>query len=364
MMNQAGLEFEQPVLELERKNEELKRFASEEGMEVSGEVKQLEQKAEELKREIFHNLSPWQRTQLARHPRRPYALDYIERIMEEFTELAGDRVYGDDPAIVAGPARFDGQPIIVIGHQKGRDTKENLKRNFGMAHPEGYRKALRIMKMGEKFGLPIVTFIDTPGAYPGVGAEERGQAVAIALNLREMAVLRVPIVSVVIGEGGSGGALGIGVPNRLLMMENAVYFVCSPEACSAILWRDQARAPDAAKCLGITADDLKRLGVVDEIVPEPLGAAHRDQETAASNVARALKRNLDELSRLPADELVRLRVEKYRHIGRWIEKAATGPSTAPAESEQPGAVEQISDERTREKDATADTPPAVNPHQA
>ncbi len=260
-MNQVGLDFEQPVLELERKIEELKRFASEEGMDVTGEVSQLEIKAEQLKREIFRNLTPWQRTLLARHPQRPYTLDYVGMVMEEFTELSGDRLFGDDKAIVGGLARLDGRPLVVIGHQKGRDTKDNLKRNFGMARPEGYRKALRLMKLAEKFGLPIVTFIDTPGAYPGVGAEERGQAGAIALNLREMALLKVPIVSVVIGEGGSGGALGIGVPNRLLMMENAVYFVCTPEACSAILWRDRTKAADAARCLRITAEDLVRLNL-------------------------------------------------------------------------------------------------------
>ncbi len=342
-MNQIGLDFEQPVLELERKIEELKRFASEEGMDVTGEVSQLEHKAEQLKREIFRNLTPWQRTLLARHPQRPYTLDYVGMVMEEFTELSGDRLFGDDKAIVGGLARLDGRPLVVIGHQKGRDTKDNLKRNFGMAHPEGYRKALRLMKLAEKFNLPVVTFIDTPGAYPGVGAEERGQAEAIALNLREMALLKVPIVSVVIGEGGSGGALGIGVPNRLLMMENAVYFVCTPEACSAILWRDSTKAADAARCLGITVQDLVRLDVVDEVVPEPLGGAHRDAEGAAASVKSALVRNIRVLSKLTAEELVSSRIEKYRHIGKYREDSAgisaeVGTATAEAAAGTGGAT--------------------------
>jgi len=319
MNNGPILDFERPVAELEAKIEELRRLTIEQGVDFSDEIKQLEERLIQVKKEVFSNLTAWQRTLLARHPQRPYTLDYIRLIMDDFVELHGDRCFGDDKAIVGGLARLAGKSIVVIGHQKGRTTKENLIRNFGMPHPEGYRKALRLMKMAERFSIPVLTFIDTPGAYPGIGAEERGQAEAIARNLREMMGLRVPIVSVVIGEGGSGGALGIGVANRILMLENAVYFVCTPEACSAILWRDRAKAPDAARALCITAGDLKRLGVIDEIVPEPLGGAHRDVEKTAKNIKRVVLKHLKALCKLSQEEILQDRYEKYRKIGQFLE---------------------------------------------
>ena len=313
------LDFEKPIIELEKKIGELKKFTDSEEMDMLGEIKELEKKAEKLKKEIFANLTPWQRIQLVRHPRRPYTLDYIRLIMDDFQELHGDRSFSDDKAIVGGLAKFAGQPIVVIGHQKGRDTKENLRRNFGMSHPEGYRKSLRIMKLGEKFGFPIITFIDTPGAYPGIGAEERGQAGAIAENLREMSHLRVPIVSLVIGEGGSGGALGLGIGDRVLMLENAVYSVISPEGCAAIIWKERSKAPEAAKALNLTAQDLLGLGIIDEIIPEPLGGAHRDYEGSASNLKQVLKNNLEDLNKLSGKELVEKRYNKYRKMGKFLE---------------------------------------------
>ena len=248
-MNGIGLDFEKPILELERKIEELKKFTSSENIDLSSEIKKLEDKLDKVKKEVFEGLTPWQRIQIARHPKRPYTLDYIGLIMTDYAEIHGDRVFGDDKALICGFAKVDGQKVIVMGHQKGRDTKENLMRNFGSAHPEGYRKAMRVMKIGEKFKLPVIVFIDTPGAYPGIGAEERGQAEAIALNLMEMARIKVPIICFIIGEGGSGGALGIGVGDRICVLENAYYSVISPEGCAAILWKDRARAPDAAKAL-------------------------------------------------------------------------------------------------------------------
>ncbi|MFA6356670.1 MAG: acetyl-CoA carboxylase carboxyltransferase subunit alpha, partial [Candidatus Omnitrophota bacterium] len=248
-MNGTGLDFEKPILELERKVEELKKFTSSENIDLSSEIKKLEDKLDKVKREVFESLSPWQRVQIARHPKRPYTLDYIGLMMTDFVEIHGDRVFGDDKALICGFAKIDGQDVVVMGHQKGRDTKENLMRNFGSAHPEGYRKAMRVMHMGEKFKLPVIVFIDTPGAYPGIGAEERGQAEAIALNLMEMARLKVPIVCYIIGEGGSGGALGVGIGDRICVLENAYYSVISPEGCAAILWKDRTRAPDAAKAL-------------------------------------------------------------------------------------------------------------------
>ncbi len=313
------LDFEKPIVELERKIEELKKFTNSEEMDLSGELGELERKAEKLKKEIFASLTPWQRIQLVRHPERPYTLDYINLIMDDFQELHGDRSFSDDKAIVGGLAKLDGQPIVVVGHQKGRDTRENLRRNFGMPHPEGYRKSLRLMKLGEKFGLPIITFIDTPGAYPGIGAEERGQAGAIAENLREMSRLKIPLVSLVIAEGGSGGALGLGVGNKILMLENAVYSVISPEGCAAILWKERSKAPEAAQALNLTAQDLLRLGIIDEIIPEPLGGAHRDYEGSASNVKEVLKKNLEELSKLSGRELIEERYNKYRRMGEFIE---------------------------------------------
>ena len=306
-------------MELERKIEELRKFTSLEEMDLGDGIGKLERKAATLKREIFGNLTPWQRTQLARHHLRPYSLDYINLCMEDFQELRGDRIFSDDEAIVGGLAKLNGYSIVVIGHQKGRDTKENLRRNFGMSHPEGYRKSLRLMKLAEKFSFPVITFIDTPGAYPGVGAEERGQAEAIAENLKEMSCLETPLISVVIGEGGSGGALGLGVGNRILMLENAIYSVISPEGCAAILWKDRARAKEAAQALNLTAQDLLRLRIIDEIVPEPLGGCHRDYERAASNIKKALKRNLEDMSKLSKRELVEGRYKKYRRIGEFLE---------------------------------------------
>ena len=318
-MRPKDLDFEKPIEELERKIEELKGFAEKESIDVSAEIARLEAKAAEVKKEIFENLTPWQRTQVARHPNRPYTRDYIRMMLTGYTELAGDRCYREDRAMIGGFAYLGGKPVMVIGHQKGRDTKENLRRNFGMSHPEGNRKALRLLQMAEKFRLPILTFIDTPGAYPGVGAEERGQSGAIARNLREMAGLKVPIIATVIGEGGSGGALAIGVGNSILMLENAVYYVCTPEACAAILWRDRARAPEAARALAITVKDLKKLGIVDEMVPEPLGGAHRDPPGMARTLQEVLERHLEKFSRFEEKELVEQRYDKYRKMGEFVE---------------------------------------------
>jgi acetyl-CoA carboxylase carboxyl transferase subunit alpha len=315
----AGFDFEKPIEELEKKIAELKNFVSGKNIDLSSEVKRLEEKLEHLKKETYANLSPWQKVQLARHPKRPYTLDYISMIMTDFIELHGDRAFGDDKAIICGFAKIDNRKIVIMGHQKGRDTKENLKRNFGCAHPEGYRKALRVMQMAEKFGLPIVVFIDTPGAYPGVGAEERGQSQAIALNLREMAGIAVPILAIVIGEGGSGGALGIGVADRVCVLENAYYSVISPEGCSAILWKDGSKAPEAAEVLKLTAQELLKMGVIEEVVPEPLGGAHRDPQKTAQAIKETVDKNLKELAKLEKEDLLRLRYEKYRSIGVFTE---------------------------------------------
>ncbi len=314
-MNGSGLDFEKPILELERKIEELKKFTSSQKIDLSLEIKKLEDKLEKLKKEVFENLTPWQRVQIARHPKRPYTLDYINLAMTDFVEVHGDRAFADDKAMVCGFAKVDGEKIVVIGHQKGRDTKENLTRNFGSAHPEGYRKAMRIMKLAEKFLRPIVVFIDTPGAYPGIGAEERGQAEAIAYNLMEMAKLKVPIIVFVIGEGGSGGALGVGVGDRICVLENAYYSVISPEGCAAILWKDRTKAPDAAKALKLTAQDLFKAGLIDEIVEEPLGGAHRDPQTTSQSIKARIKKYLKELSAFSAEDLIEARYEKYRKIG-------------------------------------------------
>ncbi len=310
-----SLEFEKPIIDLEKKIDDLRQLAKQENIEVADELRKLEKKAEKLRRDVFSKLSRWQRVQLARHPLRPYTLDYVARLTTEFIELHGDRLFSDDEAMVAGLADLGGTKVILIGHQKGRDTKEKLRRNFGMAHPEGYRKALRLMKLAEKFSLPIVTLIDTPGAYPGIEAEERGQSVAIADNLIKMVSLRVPIVALIIGEGGSGGALAIAVADRVLMMENAIYSVISPEGCAAILWADRAKAEDAAEALRVTAPDLMELGVIDEVVPEPPGGAHRDISEAARTVGDALRRNLEELARIPGDQLVRERMAKFLKMG-------------------------------------------------
>ncbi len=318
-MNGSGLDFEKPILELERKVEELKKFTTSEKINLQSEIKKLEDKLEKVKREVFNNLTPWQRVQISRHPKRPYTLDYVRTIMSDFIELHGDRSFSDDRAIVCGLAKLNNFKIMIIGHQKGRDIKENLKRNFGSAHPEGYRKAIRVMKLAEKFDVPIFCFIDTPGAYPGIGAEERGQAEAIAYNLHEMAQITVPIIIIVIGEGGSGGALGIGVGDRICVMENAYYSVISPEGCAAILWRDRTQAPEAAKVLKITADELLELGIIDEVIKEPLGGAHRNPEQAMKNVKASMIKNLKEVSALDKDEIVKARYEKFRKIGIFNE---------------------------------------------
>jgi acetyl-CoA carboxylase carboxyl transferase subunit alpha len=308
------LDFEKPIVELERKIDELKQLTSAE-IDFESEIRKLEKKARRLQEEIFADLSPWQKVQLSRHPGRPYTVDYIERLFEDFVELHGDRAFADDESIVAGMARFDGRSVLVIGHQKGRNTKENLRRNFGMPRPEGYRKALRLMEMAARFGKPVFTFIDTPGAYPGIGAEERGQAEAIAENLEVMSGLGVPIIATVIGEGGSGGALAIGVADRILMLEYSIYSVISPEPCSSILWRDPSHAAEAADALKLTAADIHRLGIADEVVPEPAGAAHRDFQGAADNLRPILRKHLTELDNMPREKMIEQRYAKYRAMG-------------------------------------------------
>jgi acetyl-CoA carboxylase carboxyl transferase subunit alpha len=310
-----GLEFEKPIIELEKKLEELKKFTSEKKIDLSSEISRLETKLGQLRKEIYTNLTPWQKVQIARHPQRPYTLDYIGMIMSDFIELHGDRSFSDDSAMVSGLAKLGSQKIAVIGQQKGRDIKENLRRNFGCAHPEGYRKALRIMQLADNFSLPVVIFIDTPGAYPGVGAEERGQAQAIALNLREMANIATPILAIVIGEGGSGGALGVGIADRICVLENAYYSVISPEGCAAILWKNSAKAPDAAEVLKLTAQDLLKLGIIDEVVPEPIGGAHHDPQKMGQIIKETIKRNLEELRAIHKEELLRSRYKKYRDMG-------------------------------------------------
>lgn len=311
----AGLDFEKPIVELEKKISELKNFISDKKIDLSSEVKRLEEKLEHLKKDTYSSLSAWQKVQLARHPLRPYTLDYIGMLMTDFIELHGDRLFSDDKAMICGLAKLDNQKIAVIGHQKGRDTKENLKRNFGCAHPEGYRKALRVMQLAQESNLPIVVFIDTPGAYPGIGAEERGQSQAIALNLREMTRIGVPIVAVVIGEGGSGGALGVGIADRVCVLENAYYSVISPEGCAAILWKNGAKAPEAAEVLKLTAEGLLKMGIIDEVVPEPLGGAHRDPAKTAANIKETLLRNLSELKQLSPQDLLKERYKKFRKMG-------------------------------------------------
>jgi len=311
----AGLDFEKPIVELEKKIQELKNFISEKKIDLSSEVSRLEDKLQHLKKDTYSSLTAWQRVQLARHPQRPYTLDYINMLMSDFIELHGDRAFADDKAIVCGFAKLDNQKIVVIGHQKGRDTKENLKRNFGCAHPEGYRKALRVMQLAEEFGLAMVIFIDTPGAYPGIGAEERGQSQAIALNLREMVSIAVPIIAIVIGEGGSGGALGIGVADKVCVLENAYYSVISPEGCAAILWKDGSKAPEAAEVLKLTAQDLLKRGIIDEVIPEPLGGAHRDSQKTAQDLKETINRNLKELNALTKEELLKSRYRKFRNMG-------------------------------------------------
>ena len=313
------LDFEQPIAELEAKLEELGHLTTDESVNVEAEIGKLRARSQQLTRSIFANLTPWQITQLARHPQRPYALDYIAAFFTDFHELHGDRMYADDLAIVGGPARLEGRTVMVIGHQKGRDTKERVRRNYGMPKPEGYRKSLRLMKMAEKFGLPIITLIDTPGAYPGVGSEERNQSEAIARNLFEMATLRVPIVSVVIGEGGSGGALAIGVCDRLLMLQYSTYSVISPEGCASILWKSADKKEVAAEALNITAVRLKDLGLVDEVLKEPLGGAHRDPPVMAATLREALQRTLLELEALSPEVLVERRDARLAAFGVYSE---------------------------------------------
>ena len=313
------LDFEKPLLELENRIAELR--ASSDPLAARDEIAALEERLRRLQQRTYASLTPWQRTQLARHPKRPHTLDYFRLLLEDFVELHGDRLYGDDKAIVGGLARFEGESVVVVGHQKGRDTRENLARNFGMPHPEGYRKALRLMKLAEKFSKPLFTFIDTPGAYPGLGAEERGQAEAIARNLREMAGLRAPVIAVVTGEGGSGGALAIGVADRVLMLEYAIYSVISPEGCAAILWGDAAKAAEAAELLRLTAPDLQRLRVIDGIVPEPVGGAHRNWEETAAALRQVLRDHLWELKGKTPDQLLSARYEKFRKIGVFEETA-------------------------------------------
>jgi len=321
-MNAQPLDFEKPILELQHRLQELKSHSAKHDIDFDSEVESMELKIHETRRQIYDNLTAWQRVQIARHVQRPFSLDYIGRCFTGWTELHGDRVFGDDKAMPCGLAKLGTEHCVIISQQKGRDTKENVKRNFGCAYPEGYRKALRIMRLGQKFNLPIITLIDTPGAYPGIGSEERHIAEAIAVNLREMMTLRVPIIACVIGEGGSGGALGIGVADKVLILENAYYSVISPEACSAILWKDRKHAPEAAEALKLTAQDLMRLGVVDEIVPEPEGGAHREHDTAAANLGSALRRNLKQALKTPLDELLKERYAKFRKLGNFAEPKA------------------------------------------
>lgn len=313
------MDFEKPIAELEKQLEELKKHSKMQSIDLEREVQAMEQKIEQTRREIYETLTAWQRVQIARHSARPFALDYLKLAFSDFVELHGDRLFGDDQAMPCGFATLGEYRCIVVAHQKGRDTKESIRRNFGSAHPEGYRKALRLMRLAEKFGRPIVALIDTPGAYPGVGAEERHISESIAVNLREMITLRSPIVAIVIGEGGSGGALGIGVADRVLMLENAYYSVISPEGCAAILWKHRSHAPEAAEALKLTAQDLKGLELIDEVVPEPLGGAHHNHQVAADNLKRALLSNLDNLARKPIDKLLQERYQKFRSMGRVLE---------------------------------------------
>jgi acetyl-CoA carboxylase carboxyl transferase subunit alpha len=333
-MTPQPLDFEKPILELQRRLQDLKNHSDQHDLDFDSEVEAMESKIRETRRQIYDNLTAWQRVQLARHIQRPFALDYIARCFTNWIELHGDRVFGDDKAMPSGLAKLGPRRCVVITHQKGRDTKENVMRNFGCAHPEGYRKALRLMRMAEKFGLPVISLIDTPGAYPGVGSEERHISEAIAVNLREMMNLRVPTIAVVIGEGGSGGALGIGVSDRVLILENAYYSVISPEACSAILWKDRRHAPEAAEALKLTAQDLMGLGVVDEIVPEPEGGAHRDPDLTAANLGTALRQNLERLSAHSIEDLLRDRYDKFRKLGKFTEEvAANVAADAPSASD-------------------------------
>lgn len=311
------LEFEKPIVDLERQLAELRDHSAGQDIGAEKEIGKIEEKIAKMKYDVYQDLTPWQRVQIARHTQRPFTLDYIDQCFDDFMELHGDRHIGDDDAMPGGFARLEGRRCVVLGHQKGRDTKENLLRNFGSAHPEGYRKALRLMRLADKFGKPVITFIDTPGAYPGIGAEERNIAEAIAFNLREMMRIKIPIISVVIGEGGSGGALGIGLADRVLMLENSYYSVISPEGCAAILWKDRKFAEDAATAMKLTAEDLKGMGVIDEIIPEPLGGAHHDHIAIGRSVKAALIKHLSELREKDGDELLHERYEKFRKFGEF-----------------------------------------------
>ncbi len=317
--DKAFLEFERPIVELEKKISDMRDFAVGENIEISREISSLEKKLGKLREEIFSSLNRWQRVQLARHPRRPYTLDYVQYMCEDFMELHGDRRFGDDQALIGGLAKIGDEAVMLVGHQKGRDTKQKIQRNFGMANPEGYRKALRLFRLAEKFNRPIVCLIDTPGAFPGIGAEERGQAEAIAYNLLAMSRLAVPIVCVVIGEGASGGALGIGIGDRILMMENSWYSVISPEGCAAILWRDASMAPQAAEALKVTSEDCLQLRVIDKIIPEPLGGAHSEPEVAAATVKQEILAALSELKTLSVPDLLNARLSKFRKMGVFEE---------------------------------------------
>jgi len=319
MANHYVLDVEKPLMDLERQIEELRRLGDERTIDVAEEIQLLEAKLDVMRQEVYTNLTPMQRVLLARHPKRPYTSDYLTSVFTDFLELHGDRLFRDDPAIVGGWARLAGQSVMVIGHQKGRDTKDNIRRNFGMAHPEGYRKALRLMRLAARFHAPVITLVDTPGAYPGLGAEERGQSEALATNILEMSALETPIITVVIGEGGSGGALALGVADRVLMLENAVYSVISPEGCAAILWKDATQRERAAEALKLTAQDLLRLKLIDEIIPEPLGGAHQDPDAIAEALRDTLVRHLAELRKIRPEKLVKRRVEKFAAMGAYAE---------------------------------------------
>lgn len=316
-MNPDFLDFEQPIAELEAKIEELRYVGNDSDVNLNEEISRLQAKSQALTNSIFGNLTPWQVSQLARHPGRPYTLDYTDALFTHFVELHGDRAFADDPAIVGCLARFDGEPVVAIGHQKGRNTNEKVRRNFGMPRPEGYRKALRLMRLAERFGLPVLTFIDTPGAYPGVDAEERGQSEAIARNLQVMAALEVPIVCTVIGEGGSGGALAIGVGDHVMMLQYSTYSVISPEGCASILWKSADKAPEAAEAMGITSERLLQLGLIDEVIPEPLGGAHRDPGAMADRIRNALHAAIQDLSELPIDQLIERRYQRLMNYGEY-----------------------------------------------
>ncbi len=320
MPDRLGLDFEKPILELEKKISDMKDFAAGANIELRGEIESLQTKMEKLRTEIFSNLTRWQKVQLARHPRRPHTSDYIELMAADFVELHGDRYFADDKALIGGFAKLDGKSVLIVGQQKGRDTKQKLLRNFGMMHPDGYRKALRLFKLAEKFNKPIVILIDTPGAYPGIGAEERGQAEAIAKNLREMSILKVPIVIIIIGEGASGGALGIGIGDKIYMLEYSWYSVISPEGCAAILWRDAAMAPQAAEALKLTSDDLLELGIIDKIINEPPGGAHNDYKGMANVLKKEILDALAELGNFSIEEVLQKRFEKFRRMGVYREQ--------------------------------------------